>query len=1166
MIVAMTVSAGGVILFGLSILEDRLLNQAGQNLRWAAMEIAEKLDLVLLERYGATQILADSLSMVRDEPEGHQWTEYLQKIQKVHPVYGWIGLLDETGRVVAATDIDTVGKNAGGIGLAGQMKEETVVMVQDARPFDLVSEDKAVSFFAPVTIRPNSRRSSSFRGTVVTQIKLSELNMIVARILQEFATRRDITKDLEYQVINRHGEIIAESLKQQGSPVNLVNLGARSAWLATQGQAGFVMENHARRLVRVLTGYAPMPTRKELKELGWAILVRMDSDTALVPIRSTVRTVVTWGMGIILPLWLILFWVMNRLQAEWRLAEAARHALQESQALLRSILDRAPHAHILMDREGLVVSWNPMAEAIFGWPSEEVVGRPLEDLIVPYGNREIYEQGLRNVGGTEKGLLLNGRFETEGWHKEGYSVPIELSGSPIVNAEGLLFSVFVQDITQRKQAERRRSVELHISQLLLKATSLDSVAQDVLKTVCDLLGWKVGVLWKVDEQAQVLRYVTEYKASWASGNAFLEQTRCSNFRRGTGLPGRVWESGNVEWISDVTCDNNFPRASLAAVDGLHAAVAFPISMGGDVQAVMEFFSDAIQPPDRQLLNLFEWVRVEILLFLVRYEAVRQLKVSEARFSGILHMAEDAIVTVDDSQHIMLFNQGAERMFGYAVDEVLGLPFSLLLPHGFPGMDHSVREVASGCTTAKFFNERNEITGRRKSGEEFPAEASIAKVTVEGQTTYTAILRDVSRRKREEEVLKKAKAAAEQAAFQKAAILSAVEVFLIEISEEGVVREWTGQAEKLLGISSHDAIGRPFQSLSIDWNWETVQEAVTRSIGTMKTVCLDKVRLMMHGDRQRFLKLTASPLGVESGTGAILMGEDITERLDVERELVQAQKLESIGQLAAGIAHEINTPTQFVWDNVRFFSDAFGDLLAVLARQREVMESAKMGAWAPELIEACEAEVRRADLDYLQDEIPKALAQTTEGVERIATIVRAMKEFAHPDCDEMTNEDLNRAIVNTVTVARNEWKYVADVTMDLTSDLPPVPCRLGQFNQVILNIIVNAAHAIGDVVGNTGRKGVISIMSRRVDDDAEIRITDTGTGIPENIRHKIFDPFFTTKEVGKGTGQGLAIAHSVVVDKHHGSIRVESEVGKGTTFVIRLPLSRGGQAGEMEQAA
>jgi signal transduction histidine kinase len=165
----------------------------------------------------------------------------------------------------------------------------------------------------------------------------------------------------------------------------------------------------------------------------------------------------------------------------------------------------------------------------------------------------------------------------------------------------------------------------------------------------------------------------------------------------------------------------------------------------------------------------------------------------------------------------------------------------------------------------------------------------------------------------------------------------------------------------------------------------------------------------------------------------------------------------------------------------------------------------------------------------------------------------MKEFSHPAVDKAPH-DLNRAIASTITVASNEWKYVADVTTDFDADLPLVPVMPGAFNQVILNILVNAAHAIGAVVAEApATRGVIRVSTRKLANWVEIRIQDSGGGIPEGVRDRIFDPFFTTKEVGKGTGQGLAIAHDVIVKKHHGAINVESAVGVGTTFILRLPL-------------
>jgi histidine kinase len=280
--------------------------------------------------------------------------------------------------------------------------------------------------------------------------------------------------------------------------------------------------------------------------------------------------------------------------------------------------------------------------------------------------------------------------------------------------------------------------------------------------------------------------------------------------------------------------------------------------------------------------------------------------------------------------------------------------------------------------------------------------------------------------------------------------------------------------------------------------------------------------------------------------------DITERWRLESELAQAQKLESVGRLAAGVAHEINTPVQFVSDSVTFVRDAMADVFAVLAEYQQLPALID----DPAALAAATGRARQAeqdhDLAYVVESAPPALDRALEGLGRVASIVRAMKQFAHPDRNEKAPVDLNGALQSTLTIARNEYKYVADLETDF-APLPLVLCHAGEINQAVLNIVVNAAHAIADVVHGTEQKGKITVRTRSAGEQVEIAIGDTGTGIPEAIRARIFDPFFTTKEVGRGTGQGLAIARNVVNDKHGGTLTFETTPGQGTTFFIRLPI-------------
>jgi len=306
----------------------------------------------------------------------------------------------------------------------------------------------------------------------------------------------------------------------------------------------------------------------------------------------------------------------------------------------------------------------------------------------------------------------------------------------------------------------------------------------------------------------------------------------------------------------------------------------------------------------------------------------------------------------------------------------------------------------------------------------------------------------------------------------------------------------------------------------------------------------------------------SPVRAEGGdtiTHLIALKEDITAQREIEGQLQQAQKMEAIGHLAAGIAHEINTPAQFVSDNLSFLKKSFDDLLELLLAYRRVLAVTAERPEQEDLVRELRAIEERADLDYAAANAPSALESSMDGLRRIAGIVQAMKGFSHPDQREMEPADLNAAIINTLTIARNEYKYVADVEKSL-GNLPPVLCHVGDICQVILNILVNAAHAIGDVVQITGKRGLIRVRSIAEPGFVRIEIEDSGTGIPEAAQKHVFEPFFTTKEVGKGTGQGLTLSHNIVVKKHKGTLSFETTSGKGTTFIIRLPSSTTDDAG------
>lgn len=401
-----------------------------------------------------------------------------------------------------------------------------------------------------------------------------------------------------------------------------------------------------------------------------------------------------------------------------------------------------------------------------------------------------------------------------------------------------------------------------------------------------------------------------------------------------------------------------------------------------------------------------------------------------------------------------------------------------------------------------------------------------------------------------------------------AILNSIGSILIGADADGRVVLWNGVAEEVFGISSDDILYQPLSEARIGWDWKAVSEWIESARRGEASCHSDDICFTDPHDRERLLGFNLSPMksSAVGGQGYLLLGKDITEQHQLEIELAQARKLESIGQLAAGIAHEINTPTQYVSDNTRFLKDSFGDLAKLLRSAAEIAVQAKNGGVSRESIESFERAVEEVDLDYLLEEIPQALEQSMGGLESVAKIVSAMKQFSHPGSEKKTPIDLNKALESTITVSRNEWKYVAELETDFEDSLPMTPCLPAEFNQVVLNLIVNAAHAIADVQRDEGaEKGRITVRTRRDGDWVEVRVRDTGSGIPKAIQDRIFDPFFTTKDVGKGTGQGLSIARSVIRDKLGGTLTFESEEGAGTTFIIRLPLEYSGAQAVQDEA-
>ena len=383
------------------------------------------------------------------------------------------------------------------------------------------------------------------------------------------------------------------------------------------------------------------------------------------------------------------------------------------------------------------------------------------------------------------------------------------------------------------------------------------------------------------------------------------------------------------------------------------------------------------------------------------------------------------------------------------------------------------------------------------------------------------------------------------------IISSISSIMIGVDNKGMVTLWNDVASKLLSLSSDDVVGLDFFALPINWNREKIAQEAAECVKSNKNIRMADILLRHQTDGIRILGITLTPLFLKDKEhpGFLLIGADITERRLLEDQVGRSNKLEAIGQLAAGVAHEINTPTQLVGSNLRFLGQQLDTILGWLDKLHQQKDAAKTESKIPSLIIGSEKDVTLAQLEYFKQEAPKAIEQSLEGIDRISHIVTAMRFFTHPGSENKEIADLNQIIQNAISLSRNEWKIIAEIKTDFDPNLPEVECLPIELSQVVLNIIINAIHAIQD---SGEEKGQIVIVSRQAGELIEVSITDNGTGIPKEIQSKIFDPFFTTKDIGRGTGQGLAIAYTVIVKKHGGTLEFESETGKGTTFIIRLP--------------
>jgi PAS domain S-box-containing protein len=631
LIVIMTALTLAMGVFLLSYVERRLVDASGEELMLAAVEVSDKLDRLLFERYGDAEMMARAFAL-RSSDRAYL-TSYLRWMKSAYaPIYLWLGVTDQRGVMIASTDDALIGRHFGQSRWFQSARARRKIVADDVGVQEADQDVETVAFTAPII-----DAQGNFLGVVSSRMAVPMIEEATTRTIRSLEHRAGFVGSVEYQMLTREGEVFVDSDRAHKGKVNLITMGLPSAVASRDGQPGFLEEDHLRRHLRVVTGYASSNGFGEFPGFHWTVLMRMDRDDVLQPIRAVIWKVGVAGAVVWFPLLVLLLWSTVRLRAEYSQAQqesawarAAEAALLQSQERNRAIVDTALDGVITIDAAGIVTDWNAQASAVFGWTRDEALGRPLAELVIPERDREAHARGLREYLRTGVGPILNRRVEIAALHKDGREFPVELSVSPARIGEVYMFSAFVRDITDRRRTERRMASQYAVTRVLAESVTLEEAVPRIIQAVGESLEWELGVFWRVDKLSGALRCLDQWKAASIGADAFVMAAWEQSFRPGAGLPGRIWETGQPVWVRDVTADADFVRAEAAAKAGLHGAFGFPVRVGGEIEGVIEFFSRAVREPDDELLKMVADIGLKIGQFGERARAEDALHQTEAQ--------------------------------------------------------------------------------------------------------------------------------------------------------------------------------------------------------------------------------------------------------------------------------------------------------------------------------------------------------------------------------------------------------------------------------------------------------------------------------------------------------------------------------------------------------
>jgi PAS domain S-box-containing protein len=792
------------------------------------------------------------------------------------------------------------------------------------------------------------------------------------------------------------------------------------------------------------------------------------------------------------------------------LEEKERLLSQVRQAELKyhSIFDNAVEGIFQSTPEGRFLTANRALAQMYGYQSPEELTEKLTDI-----STQIYVEPTQRTALLEalkeSDIVLN--FEMEVLRADGRTIWVRENVRAVRDTAGQLLFLegTVEDVSSLWWSEHRRRLQYATARVLGEASSVDEARPQILSTICETLEWDMGAVWDVEPQAGVLHCVEVWHVPEVDITEFERVNSEAEIRRGEGLAGEVWLSGEPQWIPDLQSAPDYLNAPIARRCGMSSAFAVPIRVSGEVVHVLEFFSPKISLPDPELLQTLGAIASQLGHLIERKRAEEALRKSEIRKAAILQSSLDSIITFDLDGQIIEFNPAAERAFGHHQADVLGRELGALI---FPDLVHDGERrglALYNATNVGSLGKRRELVATRADGSEFPVELAISRIIIDGSPMFTAYLRDITEWKE-----------AELLSSELALVVANSNDAIIACTLDGVIRSWNLGAERIFGYTAAEVIGRPFHVLIPPDRLDELPQTLTAVKRGDSLANYESLRLR-KGGRKISVSVTDSPIRGEGGriTGLSSIARDITERKRLEEDLLQSQKMDAVGRLAGGIAHDFN--------NILTAILGYSDLIIGQVDERQWMY--------------------------------KHLTEIRKAADFAASLTHQLLAFSRRQPLFLRVFNVNDSVHNMEKMLRRVIGEHIQIVTRLEAMIGRMKADPGQLEQVLLNLCVNARDAMP-------KGGTITIATHDVTyflDDAysvtempageyvKLTVSDTGTGMPPEIKKHIFEPFFTTKEKGQGTGLGLATCYGIV-KQTGGYITVDSTVGVGTTFAIYMP--------------